>query len=63
MPMMALRLKNALQSIKLFINILKNPACFRDGNFSLEVSSPGVDEPLKLISSIQKKYWQEGRSS
>ncbi|MEN9569330.1 MAG: hypothetical protein RL172_561 [Bacteroidota bacterium] len=27
---------------------------YPDGNFSLEVSSPGVDEPLKLLRQYQK---------
>ena len=31
---------------------IEEGALFQNGNFSLEVSSPGVDEPLKLHSTV-----------
>lgn len=33
---------------------IEEGALFPDGNFSLEISSPGVDEPLKLHRQYQK---------
>lgn len=39
--------------------IIEEKAWYPDGNFSLEVSSPGVDEPLKLIRQYKKNI---GRS-
>ena len=39
--------------IKLYKNI-EETALFPDGNFSLEVSSPGIDEPLKLHRQYEK---------
>ena len=33
---------------------LEEQAIFPEGNFSLEVSSPGIDEPLKLTRQYQK---------
>lgn len=33
---------------------LEEAALYPDGNFSLEVSSPGIDEPLKLPRQYQK---------
>jgi ribosome maturation factor RimP len=38
---------------------MEEDAWYEDGNFSLEVSSPGVDEPLKLLRQYQKNI---GRS-
>src|SRR3954466_2645401 len=34
--------------------ILEESAMFPDGDFSLEVSSPGLDEPLKLFRQYKK---------
>lgn len=34
--------------------IIEEKAWYPDGNFSLEVSSPGLDEPLKLIRQYKK---------
>ncbi len=34
--------------------LLEEGPLFPDGNFSLEVSSPGIDEPLKLTRQYQK---------
>ncbi len=33
---------------------IEEDALYPDGNFSLEVSSPGVDEPLKLLRQYKK---------
>lgn len=33
---------------------IEETALFPDGNFSLEVSSPGIDEPLKLHRQYEK---------
>ena len=33
---------------------IEETGIFSDGNFSLEVSSPGVDEPLKLVRQYKK---------
>jgi ribosome maturation factor RimP len=34
--------------------IMEEEGWYPDGNFSLEVSSPGIDEPLKLIRQYKK---------
>jgi ribosome maturation factor RimP len=34
--------------------VLEESALFPDGNFSLEVSSPGLDEPLKIFRQYKK---------
>lgn len=34
--------------------IIEEKGWYPDGNFSLEVSSPGIDEPLKLIRQYRK---------
>jgi ribosome maturation factor RimP len=34
--------------------IMEEMAMYPDGDFSLEVSSPGVDEPLKLLRQYKK---------
>lgn len=34
--------------------IIEEKGWYPDGNFSLEVSSPGLDEPLKLLRQYQK---------
>jgi len=34
--------------------LIEEAGIFPDGNFSLEVSSPGVDEPLKLVRQYKK---------
>jgi ribosome maturation factor RimP len=33
---------------------IEESALYPDGNFSLEVSSPGLDEPLKMLRQYQK---------
>jgi ribosome maturation factor RimP len=35
-------------------NQMEEKGMFPDGNFSLEISSPGVDEPLKLHRQFRK---------
>lgn len=34
--------------------IMEEKALYPDGNFSLEVSSPGIDEPLKMLRQYKK---------
>ncbi|MES2430355.1 MAG: ribosome assembly cofactor RimP [Bacteroidota bacterium] len=34
--------------------VIEENAWYPDGNFSLEVSSPGIDEPLKLLRQYKK---------
>lgn len=34
--------------------LIEDSGIFQDGNFSLEVSSPGLDEPLKLVRQYRK---------
>ena len=34
--------------------VIEEEGWYPDGNFSLEVSSPGVDEPLKLLRQYKK---------
>ena len=34
--------------------VIEEEGWYPDGNFSLEVSSPGVDEPLKLLRQFRK---------
>lgn len=38
---------------------IEENAWYPDGNFSLEVSSAGVEEPLKMLRQYKKKYWQK----
>ncbi|MEO6232279.1 MAG: ribosome maturation factor [Ferruginibacter sp.] len=40
-------------------HIIEEKGWYPDGNFSLEVSSPGLDEPLKLVRQYKKNI---GRS-
>ena len=49
MPLSAL-----IQYNRALYKILEESAMFPDGNFSLEVSSPGLDEPLKLFRQYKK---------
>lgn len=39
---------------KALYKYLEESGLFEDGNFSLEVSSPGIDKPLKLHRQFQK---------
>src|ERR1700748_1652538 len=38
---------------------LEETALFPDGDFSLEVSSPGLDEPLKLLRQYKKNVGRQ----
>ena len=38
---------------------LEEQGMYPDGNFSLEVSSPGVDEPLKMLRQYKKNIGRE----
>lgn len=38
---------------------IEEKGMFPDGDFSLEVSSPGIDEPLKLLRQYQKNIGRE----
>lgn len=49
MPLSAL-----IQYNRALYKILEESALYPDGNFSLEVSSPGLDEPLKLLRQYKK---------
>lgn len=40
-------------------NQIEESGMFPDGNFSLEVSSPGVDEPLKLARQYKKNVGRD----
>lgn len=39
--------------------IIEESAMFPDGDFSLEVSSPGIDEPLKNVRQYRKNIGRE----
>ena len=39
--------------------VMEEQAIYPDGDFSLEVSSPGVDEPLKLLRQYQKNIGRD----
>ena len=39
--------------------IMEEMSMYPDGDFSLEVSSPGVDEPLKLLRQYKKNVGRE----
>jgi len=39
--------------------IMEEMGMYPDGDFSLEVSSPGLDEPLKLLRQYQKNVGRE----
>jgi ribosome maturation factor RimP len=39
--------------------ILEETGMYPDGDFSLEVSSPGIDEPLKLLRQYRKNVGRE----
>ena len=40
---------------------IEEEAWYPDGNFSLEVSSPGVDEPLKMLRQYKKNIGRKGQ--
>src|SRR4249920_3733751 len=39
--------------------IMEEMAMYPDGDFSLEVSSPGIDEPLKLLRQYKKNIGRD----
>ncbi|MBC7830054.1 MAG: ribosome maturation factor [Chitinophagaceae bacterium] len=39
---------------RLLYKKIEEPGMFPDGDFSLEISSPGLDEPLKLLRQYRK---------
>lgn len=47
-------LSGLIQYNRALYKILEEEAMYPDGNFSLEVSSPGLDEPLKLLRQYKK---------
>ncbi len=47
-------LSGLIQYNRALYKILEESGMYPDGNFSLEVSSPGVDEPLKLHRQYRK---------
>lgn len=47
-------LSGLIQYNRALYKILEESGTYPDGNFSLEVSSPGVDEPLKLLRQYRK---------
>ena len=47
-------LSELIQYNRKLYKVLEEAAIFPDGDFSLEVSSPGLDEPLKLFRQYKK---------
>jgi ribosome maturation factor RimP len=48
------QLSDLIQYNRKLYKLLEESALFPDGDFSLEVSSPGLDEPLKLFRQYKK---------
>ena len=59
MLIMGLGIEKCIKINRALYKIMEEMGMYPDGDFSLEVSSPGIDEPLKTFAPIQKKYWQE----
>lgn len=49
-----INLKTLISYNRSLYKLIEENALFPDGNFSLEVSSPGLDEPLKLHRQYKK---------
>lgn len=47
-------LSNLVQYNRALYKVIEESGMYPDGNFSLEVSSPGLDEPLKLQRQYKK---------
>jgi ribosome maturation factor RimP len=47
-------IEKCVQVNRVLYKYVEENGLFGDGNFSLEVSSPGVDEPLKLVRQYKK---------
>ena len=49
-----LSIEKCIKINRALYKIIEETAFYPDGDFSLEVSSPGVEEPLKLLRQYQK---------
>jgi len=49
-----LSIEKCIKINRALYKIIEEKQWYPDGNFSLEVSSPGVDEPLKLLRQYKK---------
>jgi ribosome maturation factor RimP len=49
-----LSIEKCIKINRALYRIMEEDGWYPDGNFSLEVSSPGVDEPLKLLRQYKK---------
>jgi ribosome maturation factor RimP len=49
-----LSIEKCIKINRALYKIIEEEAWYPDGNFSLEVSSPGVDEPLKMFRQYKK---------
>ncbi len=49
-----LSIEKCIKINRALYKIIEEEAWYPDGNFSLEVSSPGVDEPLKMLRQYKK---------
>lgn len=49
-----LSIEKCIKINRALYKILEEKQWYPDGNFSLEVSSPGVDEPLKMLRQYKK---------
>jgi len=47
-------IENCIKINRALYKTIEEEAWYPDGNFSLEVSSPGVDEPLKMLRQYKK---------
>lgn len=49
-----LSIEKCIRINRALYKMIEEKGWYPDGNFSLEVSSPGVDEPLKMLRQYQK---------
>jgi ribosome maturation factor RimP len=51
---MGLNIDRCVKINRAMYRVMEEEAWYPDGNFSLEVSSPGIDEPLKTLRQYKK---------
>ena len=56
MAIMGFLSKNVFHITASYTKLIESSGLFPADDFSLEVSSPGLDEPLKLLRQYQEEY-------
>ncbi|MBK7885101.1 MAG: ribosome maturation factor [Chitinophagaceae bacterium] len=54
-----LAIEKCIKINRALYKIIEESATYPDGDFSLEVSSPGIDEPLKLLRQYKKNIGRQ----